>query len=197
MGFAHHRADQSLDMAAEPRRSRRPVGQIDAVLGAGPFQRQSVELGAVVDVNDARNPARRPIGGDVPGSQPAALVHHGVGQTQRHRREARRLEGEVKTHRHARGDIDRQGQRGTSDWPAAGWIDNGDVDFRVVDLDNVQRRIGSQGPRRRKKNRLGLSFSLSPAQQLRLVLQSQPPTKTADRRRLKIRSSTIGADLSP
>ena len=26
---AHHRADQPLDMAAEARRSRRPVGQID------------------------------------------------------------------------------------------------------------------------------------------------------------------------
>src|SRR5208337_822094 len=37
----------------------------------------------------------------------------------------------------------------------------------------------------------------SPAQQLRLILQSQPSTKPADRGRLETLSSTIGADLSP
>ena len=103
----------------------------------------------------------------------------------------------MKARRHARGDVDRQGQRRTADRLAAGRIDDGDVHFRVVDLDNVQRRIGSQGPRRRKENRLRFSFSLSPAQQLRLILQSQPPTKPADRRRLETLLSTIGADLSP
>ena len=64
MDRPHHRPDQPLDMAAETRRSRRAIHEIDAVFGAGALEGQRMEFGAVVDMDDAGYSTRRPFGLD-------------------------------------------------------------------------------------------------------------------------------------
>ena len=154
MDRPHHRPDQPFDMAAKARRSRRAVHEIDAVFGAGALESQSVEFGAVVDMNDAGYSPRGPFGLNPPSREPTRFVHHRMGQTKRDRRQRGRIEREMESHRHPRVDVDRQRQRRPPNRKPRDGIHDGHVHLGVVHLHDRQRRGRLQRSRRRQKNQL-------------------------------------------
>ena len=193
----HHRADQPLDMAAEAGCSWRPVHKIDAVLRAGALESQRVEFGAVVDVNDAGYAPRGPFGLDSPSQEPARLVHHGVGQTKRDRRQRGRLEREMESHRHPRVDVDRERQRRPADREPGDGVDDRHIHLGVVDLHNRQRRGRLQLSWRRQKYRFGLGLAFALTQQFSFIVAGKPATEPTNGRNSQFLTPTIGGDLGP
>jgi len=67
---AHHRANQTLDVAAIVRRRHRPVNELDPVFLGRPAQRPRAKLLGVVDVDRIGKTRGRPFRGDAEPRQP-------------------------------------------------------------------------------------------------------------------------------
>lgn len=78
-------------------------------------------------------------------------------------------------------DVDRERQRRPPEWLSRVRVDDGEIDARMVDLDEVERLIRNQASRRCQEPRLGLGVALPPAHQLRLVLPAEPARETPKR----------------
>src|SRR5216683_1410274 len=110
MNFAHHGADQPLDMAAIMRRPHRAVVDGDAILVATALQRFGAELLGVVQMQPLRDAARWPQRIDAALGQPALLGERRMTQAQRDGRRRRRLQRQMEADNTTRADINRQRQ---------------------------------------------------------------------------------------
>ena len=146
---SHHGADQPLNVTAEAGRRRRTVDELDPVLAAGGFQCSGVKFRAVVAMQDGRQARDRPWMFNAALLQPRGLVVNRVQEAEAHRRAAGRIERQVKACDHSCADIDRERQKGATDRQSCFFIDDDQIDDRMIDLPNVVRpfRVEAAGAR--------------------------------------------------
>ena len=146
---SHHGADQPLNVTAKAWRRRRTVDELDPVFAAGGFQCSGVKFWAVVAMQDGRQSRDRPWMFNAALLQPRGLVVNRVQEAEAHRRAAGRIERQVKAGDHSCADIDRDRQVGATDRQSCFFIDDDQIDNRMIDLPNVVRpfRVEAAGTR--------------------------------------------------
>lgn len=142
----HLRADQTLDMTAEARLRRRSPLNRDACILAPSLESTAPKVGAVVDVKCFRQAGGGPRFGDLAFSQLSRLVEDRVQQAQTCRQPGRRVHRQVESRHHAAADIHRQRQPGPADRLAGFLVNDKDIRFRMIDLNDLQRPGGGKYP---------------------------------------------------
>ena len=120
-----------------------------------------------------------------------------MGQAEGDGEQRGRFQGQVEAQNHAGIHVDRDRQRWPTERASCHRIYHCHVSLGVVDLDDIQRIVGDQPPRRGQIAPVGLVLALSPGHQLSLVMLLQPAPQTTDRGRCQPLSPTIGGDLPP
>ena len=142
----HHRADEPLNMPAEPWRRGRPVLYLDSIFAACACQRARMELCPIVAVQAVRQPRDRPRQINAAFAQPGALVVNGVKEAQAHRNAGRRFKGKMKPCDHPSADVNRDRQHGTPDWSSILLVDDDNIDKSMVDLPDRVRTVSDKLP---------------------------------------------------
>src|SRR5713226_1930895 len=150
MNFAHHSADQPLDMAAIMRRPHRAVVDGDAILVATAFQCFGAELLGVVQMQPLRDAARWPQRIDAAFGQPALLGERRMTQAQRDGGRRRRLQRQMEADNTTRADINCQRQPRALNRRPGHAVDHDHIDQRVINLDQRQRPVGLKRTDRRQ-----------------------------------------------
>jgi hypothetical protein len=139
-------------MTTHVRLRHRPVFERDAVLLARPAQHLAVEFLGVVEMNSGRKSPARPLPADPQLCKPSFFGQRGVSDAQPRCDRSGRIERDVKAGHHAAVHVDRQREPRPADRQALLIVDHDDIEFRVIDLDEVERSLGAvehTGPRRK------------------------------------------------
>ena len=166
-------------MAAEARRGRWPVFEADAVLLASALEGARMEFRAVVDMNDLRQPLRRPGKADGPVREPRGLRQHGLCHRQGDARGTWRIQRQREPSYHAGMNIQHECQPRTADAGPRHVVDQHDVDFGVVNLNDLQRSFCPQPRPDQPKAIAGLRSTLTCSHSL-----SQAPRRNTCSQRL-------------
>ncbi len=134
---------EALNMAAVMRLPHGAEMRGDAVVLAGLLEHGAAEVLAVVAMDGVHDAPHRPRRSDVVLGEPDLLRQNGVRQTQADRKGARRIEGDVKPRHHAAVNINGDRDPWFADRPPVDVVDQFEIDWRVIDLHEPQRRIGS------------------------------------------------------
>ena len=179
---SHLGADQPLDMSAEARRTRRPPVDRNARILAATLEGATPEIRAVVHMKPVGKAGHGPGLFDLARFQPGSLVINRMQQAEARRKPGWRVHGQIKARHHTAEDIHGQRKPGSSDRFAGFLIDDKDVGFGVIDLNNLEGSGGAQCPGDWRRCFYGLRFA--PA--LRPVAQVQVAKTPLDRSTMRL-----------
>src|SRR3974390_2133744 len=100
MHLAHHRANQTLDVAAIVRLAGRTPNDVDPFVPASANERLAPEIRAVVDGSCLRQTGDWPNGVDFALFQPCRLVVNGVEEAEAYRKTGRGIHREIEAGDH-------------------------------------------------------------------------------------------------
>ena len=159
MHLAHHRANQTLNVAAIVRLAGRTPNDVDPFVPTSANEGLAPEICAVVDVNCLRQTGDPPNGVDFALFQPCRLVVNGVEEAEAYRKARRRIHRKVEADDHPREHVDGQRQPRPLQRSAGFLVYDDQIHERVIDLNHLERSRGLvlAGNRGRRFDRSGVS----------------------------------------